>query len=198
MQRKYHMKSSERSRLFRWMGIIILCLMLFGCLYVCTKKGDQETPGTRADRVEQILSEMTLKDKVEQMMVVSFREWKESPTAQDVITVDNKEVDEKGDNVTELNDIFRETLRTHHFGGVYLFSENYDCAEQTLKLVADFQKTTVEGGCNSPDVYVQYHMADITGERPGNRLCSQSACGAVRLFRIWGSERKSAGETAGN
>ena len=198
MQRKYHMKSSERSSLFRWMGIIILCLMLFGCLYVCTKKGNQENPGTRADRVEQILSEMTLKDKVEQMMVVSFREWKESHTAQDVITVDNKEVDEKGDNVTELNDIFRETLRTHHFGGAYLFAENYDCAEQTLKLVADFQKTTVEGGCNSPDVYVQYHMADFTGERPGNCLCPQSACGAVRLFRIWGSERKSAGETAGN
>ena len=59
------------------MGIVILCLMLFGCLYVCTKKGDQENPGTRADRVEQILSEMTLKDKVEQMMVVWFREWKE-------------------------------------------------------------------------------------------------------------------------
>ena len=128
------------------MGIIILCLMLFGCLYVCTKKGNRENPGTKADRVEQILSEMTLKDKVEQMMVVSFREWKESHTAQDVITVDNKEADEKGDNVTELNDIFRETLRTHHFGGAYLFSENYDCAEQTLKLVADFQKTTVESG----------------------------------------------------
>ena len=42
MQGKYHMKASERSRLFRWMGIIILCLMLFGCLYVCTKKGNQE------------------------------------------------------------------------------------------------------------------------------------------------------------
>ena len=146
MQGKYHMKASERSRLFRWMGIIILCLMLFGCLYVFTKKGNQENQGTRADRVEQILSEMTLRDKAEQMMVVSFREWKESHTAQDVITVDNKEADEKGDNVTELNDIFRETLRTHHFGGAYLFSENYDCAEQTLKLVADFQKTTVEGG----------------------------------------------------
>ena len=68
MQRKYHMKSSERSRLFRWMGIIILCLMLFGGLYVCTTKGNQENPGTRADRVEQILSEMTLRDKVEQLL----------------------------------------------------------------------------------------------------------------------------------
>ncbi len=44
------MKSSERSRLFRRMGIIILCLMFFGGLYVCTKKDNQENPGTRADR----------------------------------------------------------------------------------------------------------------------------------------------------
>ena len=98
------------------------------------------------DRVEQILSEMTLEDKVEQMMVVSFREWKEGPAAETIQTVNNNESDELEDNVTELNGPFREALQTHHFGGAVFFSENYSSAEQTVKLAADFQETTVQNG----------------------------------------------------
>ena len=80
--REVFMKSTERKRTIRWAGIILLCVMISVCLYACTGRNPENT-GSRADRVEQILSDMTLQEKVEQMMVVSFREWKESHPAID-------------------------------------------------------------------------------------------------------------------
>lgn len=133
------------NKIMRRKGIIVL-MMVSLCLCACANGDKDENPPDRSERVEQILSEMTLEEKVEQMMFVSFREWKSSHTPDDIKTVQNKESDELKDNITELNDIFRNVLQTYHFGGFVLFSENYYCAEQTLKLTADIQKTTVEAG----------------------------------------------------
>lgn len=140
-----HLKSTSINKIMRRKGIIVL-MMVSLCLCACANADKDENPPDRSERVEQILSEMTLEEKVEQMMFVSFREWKSSHTPDDIKTVQNKESDELKDNITELNDIFRNVLQTYHFGGFVLFSENYYCAEQTLKLTADIQKTTVEAG----------------------------------------------------
>ena len=99
--------------------------------------------------VEEILSQMTTRDKVEQMMVISYRVWKEIPETDDSAgstTAENQDVDIPEVDVTELNDVIREDLKTHHYGGTLLFAENYRDAEQTLKLVADMQQTNLEGG----------------------------------------------------
>ena len=104
------------NKIMRRKGIIVL-MMVSLCLCACANGDKDENPPDRLERVEQILSEMTLEEKVEQMMFVSFREWKSSHTPDDIKTVQNKESDELKDNITELNDIFRNVLQTYHFGG---------------------------------------------------------------------------------
>ena len=104
-----------------------------------------EIPG---DDIEAILSGMTLEEKVGQMMIVSFRVWKEMPEggSEGNQTVENAEEEIPAVNVTELNDPIRQSLADYHFGGTLLFAENCRDAEQVARLVADLQATNQAGG----------------------------------------------------
>ena len=93
------------------------------------------------DAIEAILDRMTLEEKVGQMMVVSFRVWKEVP----VEKVEDAEEPEAVD-ITELNDEIRACLRDYHFGGTVLFAQNCHDVEQVLRLVADIQTENRAGG----------------------------------------------------
>lgn len=98
--------------------------------------------------IEAILNRMTLEEKVGQMMVVSFRVWKEIPaeTNEESATVENTEQEIPSVKITELNDEIRKCLRDYHFGGALLFADNCRDAEQTLRLVADLQTANQAGG----------------------------------------------------
>ena len=91
--------------------------------------------------IDAILAGMTLEEKVGQMMLVSFRVWKEVPAE----GVENTEEPEAV-NITELNDEIRACLRDYHFGGTLLFAENCRDAEQVVRLVADLQAVNQAGG----------------------------------------------------
>lgn len=109
----------------------------------------EEKPGYSGRDVEEILSGMTLEDKIGQMMIASYRVWKEVPEkdAADINgTVENAEEEAEAVNVTELNDEIRSALKEYHFGGTVLYAENYKNAEQTLRLVSDIQQTNIDGG----------------------------------------------------
>ena len=97
-----------------------------------------------ADRVspETILAAMTLRDKVTQMMIASFRIWKEVPETEDA---EQPAEEPPAVNITELNDEIREMLSRDHFGGVLLFAENFRDAEQTLRLLSDLQTSNKAG-----------------------------------------------------
>ena len=102
------------------------------------------------DIVTELLNQMTLEEKVGQMMVASFRVWQDlSDTASDAgKTVESQEpvaVSERV-NVTELNDTIRECIQKNHIGGTILFAENFKNAEQTLRLVMDLQTSSIKGG----------------------------------------------------
>ena len=82
---------------------------------------------------ETVLRGMSLREKVAQMMIVSFRTWKEVPEGE------NPKSDGRVP-VTELNDEIRSMLARNRFGGILLFGENFRDPEQTLRLVSDMQK----------------------------------------------------------
>ena len=95
--------------------------------------------------IDKIIDEMTLRDKVEQMMLVSYRVWKEVPETDEESDKDSaREI--PGVNVTELNDEIRDDLKGHKYGGVLLFGENFKDAAQTVSLVSDIQSTNQAGG----------------------------------------------------
>lgn len=94
------------------------------------------------DPLEKILSGMTLRDKVAQMMIASFRVWKEvPPEGEEQPAEEPPKV-----NITELNEEIREMLSRNHFGGVLLFGENFADAGQTLRLVSELQIANQSGG----------------------------------------------------
>lgn len=86
-----------------------------------------------ADAIEAILSGMTLRDKLAQMMMPAFRGWKQTPDGEDA-------------GAMTLNDEMRRCLAENRFGGVIIFSENCRDAEQLLRLTADMQQANREGG----------------------------------------------------
>lgn len=98
--------------------------------------------------IESILNRMTLEEKAGQMMVVSFRVWKEIPaeTNKENATSENTKQTIPSVKITELNDEIRQCLRDYHFGGTLLFADNCRDAEQTLRLVADLQAANQAGG----------------------------------------------------
>ena len=79
-------------------------------------------PGTTATRVETILAQMTLEQKVGQIFMPDFRQW-------------------HGRNVTELNPEIIQVIKDYHLGGVILFQDNIVDIGQTVKLVDGMQSS---------------------------------------------------------
>ena len=67
---------------------------------------------------EAILSGMTLRDKVTQMMIASFRVWQEVPPEGEEMP----EEEPPKENITQLNDEIRDMVSHNHFGGIACFS----------------------------------------------------------------------------
>lgn len=76
----------------------------------------------KEDAVAEMLENMTVEEKVGQMLMMDFR----------------KNPDDSG--MTVLSEDVAQKIADYHLGGVILFAENLDTAEQTKKLVADMQK----------------------------------------------------------
>ena len=98
---------------------------------------------TNENDPEAILNGMSLRDKVAQMMIASFRIWKEIPETENA---EQPSEAPPAVNITELNDEIREMVARDHFGGILLFAENFEDAEQTLRLISDLQTTNRSGG----------------------------------------------------
>ncbi len=117
----------------------IICTILFLMMVF----GTMTAPAwAESDSVDRILSSMSLRDKVAQMMIASFRVWEEVPAENG----DKTEGEPVKENITALNDPIREMAGRNHFGGMLLFLENYVEAEQTLRLISDIQEANRAGG----------------------------------------------------
>lgn len=91
----------------------------------------QESSGPQqASRVDELISSMTLEQKIAQLIVPAFRTWEGE---------DNPVTDLSG--VPEL----AEALRRHQYGGVILFGANVVDADQTVRLVSELQANNAKG-----------------------------------------------------
>ena len=82
---------------------------------------------SETDPVAEQLKKMTLQEKVEQMIVLSIRNWNEAP-------------------FTVLDENVRDYLEEHHFGGFIAFRENITGNEQIIDLLEDMQETVTGAG----------------------------------------------------
>lgn len=76
----------------------------------------------KEDAVAEKMEHMTVEEKVGQMLMMDFR----------------KNPDDSG--MTVLSEDVAQKITDYHLGGIILFAENLDTAEQTKELVADMQK----------------------------------------------------------
>ncbi len=107
-----------------------------------------EAPSSGSDP-EEILRGMTTREKICQMLIPSFRVWKEVPPGEGLTgtgTVENAAEEAPGTPITSLNDEIRECLQTWPYGGVTLFRENCADPEQTLRLISEIQTVNREAG----------------------------------------------------
>ena len=118
----------------------LLCFMLAAVVLVTGCAFAEDNGG---DALESILSGMTLREKAAQMMIASFRTWKEVPETEEA---EQPAEEPPAVKITELNDEIREMIARDHFGGILLFGENFEDPEQTLRLVADLQTVNQQGG----------------------------------------------------
>ena len=118
----------------------LFCFMLAAVMLVTGCAFAEDNGG---DALESILSGMTLREKAAQMMIASFRTWKEVPETEDA---EQPAEEPPAVKITELNDEIREMIARDRFGGILLFGENFEDPEQTLRLVADLQTVNQQGG----------------------------------------------------
>ena len=75
----------------------------------------------------QLCAEMSLRDKITQMLMVDFRHWNDAP-------------------FTAMNDEVRQIVSNYRFGAVIYFAQNLTDTEQALTLTAQLQQAAVDGG----------------------------------------------------
>lgn len=88
-----------------------------------TEQQTEETDPTTAkeQRIEEIMADMSLEEKIGQMMMADFR------------------FDDNGNPVTSINDSIASDISEYHLGGVILFSENMSDYDTTKQLISDMQ-----------------------------------------------------------
>ncbi|MGD7008233.1 glycoside hydrolase family 3 N-terminal domain-containing protein [Metabacillus sp. 84] len=124
-----------------------------------------EESGSRlAEAAERAADSMTLEEKVGQMLMPDFRNWK-------------KQGEEKATGFTEMNQEVGGIIKKYHLGGVILFAENVVDTEQTVRLADGLQKASE----NIPlFVTIDQEGGIVTRLQSGTNLPGNMALGAGR------------------
>ena len=110
---------------------MILALLLVCCICLQMTCFAQETETEQEkDRIGAIIENMTLEEKIGQMIIADFQIWNDHP----------EDEGSEGVPVTSLNDEIREAITRDKFGGIILFAVNCPENAQTLELVTQLQE----------------------------------------------------------
>ncbi|QNK87523.1 glycoside hydrolase family 3 C-terminal domain-containing protein [Sporosarcina sp. resist] len=118
----------------------------------------EKEKGVRYELIGQAIKQMTMKEKIGQMLMPDFRTW-------------------KGKNVTEMNAEIAQLVKDYHLGGVILFRENTVTAEQTTKLVSAYQEASEKYGLL---ISIDQEGGIVTRLQTGTDFPGNMALGATR------------------
>ncbi len=106
---------------------LILVLVIVIGIFPPSVTTSKATNTTEFDDVKAIVDNMSLRDKVTQMMMVDFRLWGST-------------------DFTVMNDEVRQIIEDYNFGSVILFANNIKETEQSFNLVTEMQKAATKDG----------------------------------------------------
>lgn len=125
-------KPKEKNRSV-WLLVAGLAVLLgINAVFIAWRSGALQPD----NKVESIIRNMTLEEKVGQMIIPDFRTWNPDPS----------NPDSKAEAVTEMRPEIKEEILHGKFGGIILYAENCAENEATLKLVNEMQKVNQESG----------------------------------------------------
>ena len=130
---------------------------------------------------------MTTEQKIEQMMMITFRPWSDG--------------NDEGVSVTALNDEQKRFIVEHNFGGVCLFADNIQSTAQTVALTDEIQQAALGSACGIPMLISADQEGGIIYRlSTGTPTCGNMALGAAddpeltyENAKIIGSEIKALG-----
>lgn len=128
--------------------------------------------GDRYDVISHAIKNMTLEEKVGQMLMPDFRNW-------------------NGKNVTEMLPEIEQMVKNYHLGGVILFRENVVTTEQTTKLVDQYQEASEKYGLL---MGIDQEGGIITRLQTGTNMPGNMALGATRSEDLSGKVGNAIGE----
>ncbi|MCG1021883.1 glycoside hydrolase family 3 protein [Sutcliffiella horikoshii] len=128
--------------------------------------------GERYDLVGHAISKMTIEEKIGQMLMPDFRNW-------------------KGQNVTKMLPEIEQLVKDYHLGGVILFRENVVTTEQTTRLVSDYQEASEKYGLL---MTIDQEGGIVTRLQSGTDMPGNMALGATRSPEIAHNVGKAIGE----
>ena len=108
----------------RMLALVLALVMVIGLMPGITASAQT------TDRVADLVANMSLRDKVTQMMMVDFRMWG--------ATVDSAK------DFTEMNDEVRKIIEDYNFGSIILFANNIKETEQSYNLVYAMQEAATK------------------------------------------------------
>ena len=109
--------------------------------------GNDDTARDDSQFINEKIASMTLQEKIAQMIIPAFRRWDIDNQIDETEMIDGESPeDQRGIAVTELNDEFREVISKYSFGGVILFSDNFESTEQTVRLINDINDANSRSG----------------------------------------------------
>lgn len=138
----------------RILAAMILASMLMGMVPMNT--------AAEENNIRQIMAQMSLRDKIAQMLMVEIGYWDENPQ-DDVEKVP----------FTQMNNQVREILGQYRFGAVIYFAQNLTGTEQAYYLTQAVQQAAVDGGglpmfiCADQEGGIVYRLGEGTA-LPGN------------------------------
>lgn len=119
--------------------------------------------------VEDILSGMSLDEKISQMIIPAIRSW-------------------DGNKVTDLNEArqLKEALNRHQYGGIILFGDNVTGTGQVVRLVSDLQENNLENEDVSTHIPyltpVDQEGGIVSRLTTGTRMTGSMAIGATGTY----------------
>nr|WP_230500992.1 glycoside hydrolase family 3 N-terminal domain-containing protein [Sutcliffiella rhizosphaerae] len=128
--------------------------------------------GKRYELISHAIQNMTLEEKIGQMLMPDFRNW-------------------NGQNVTEMLPEIERLVKDYHLGGVILFRENVVTTEQTTRLVADYQEAAEKYGLL---MTIDQEGGIVTRLQSGTDMPGNMALGATRSPEIAHNVGKAIGE----
>ena len=133
--------------------------------------GDKSTGSgakNSAKTAEEIVSGMTLEQKIAQMIMIECRYWSDTNSYADIT------------DYTALNQPFADLLEKYSIGGVILFDENIKSTEQTIHLINDLQAAAAKNENKIPlFIAADQEGGSIIRLGTGTNTCGNMALGAT-------------------